>query len=236
MVPTLYQAATLVDRFFATFINKSNYKLFITGFLNTIIIALFATLLGCVIGVLVAVAKVYSANTGKLRILDKILSLYLTVFRGTPIIVQLMILYYIALKSVDNAVLVAIIGFGINSGAYVAEIVRAGIMAIDPGQMEAGRSLGLSTARTMRHIILPQAIKNILPALGNEFIALLKETSVAGFITVTDLTRAGDLVRAQTMDAYFSLFSVALVYLALVLGMTSILKRVERRLRKSDRS
>ena len=226
---------TLADGFTKTFIRHENYKLFIEGFGNTLFIAVAACLLGCVIGVLVAVAKVYNAQTGRLRPLNALLNVYLAVFRGTPILVQLLILYYIVFKSVDNALLVAIIGFGINSGAYVAEVVRAGIMAIDPGQTEAGRSLGLSAGVTMRKIILPQAFKNILPALGNEFIALLKETSVAGFITVVDLTRAGDLIRAQTMDPYFSLFFVAGVYLVLVLGLTWILGRVERRLRRSDR-
>lgn len=226
---------SFVDKFQTTFIVNDRWLLFLDGFKVTIIMAVFATLLGVIIGTIVAIAKVYSFQTGKLKILDKILSVYLTVFRGTPIVVQLMIWYFIILTSVDNGVLVAIIAFGINSGAYVAEIVRAGILAIDKGQTEAGRSLGLSSGQTMKSIILPQAFKNILPALGNELIALLKETSVVGYVAVVDLTKVGDLVRSRTMDAVFPLLAVALVYLLLVIGLTAIQKRIERRLRQGDR-
>ena len=226
---------SFVDKFQTTFIVNDRWLLFLDGFKVTIIMAGFATLLGVIIGTIVAIAKVYSFQTGKLKILDKILSVYLTVFRGTPIVVQLMIWYFIILTSVDNGVLVAIIAFGINSGAYVAEIVRAGILAIDKGQTEAGRSLGLSSGQTMKSIILPQAFKNILPALGNELIALLKETSVVGYVAVVDLTKVGDLVRSRTMDAVFPLLAVALVYLLLVIGLTAIQKRIERRLRQGDR-
>lgn len=225
----------LGDGLYDTFIYRNNYQLFLKGFFNTLVIAVCATLLGCLIGVLVAIAKVYITQTRRLKPLNWLLNAYLTIFRGTPILVQLLLLYYFIFKSFHSALLVAILGFGINSGAYVAEIVRAGILAIDPGQTEAGRSLGLSTAATMRKIVLPQAIKNILPAMGNEFIALLKETSVAGFITVIDLTRAGDLIRGQTLGI-IPLFVVALVYLILVMGISAILKRFERRLRRSDRS
>ena len=226
---------SFVDKFQTTFIVNDRWLLFLDGFKVTIIMAVFATLLGVIIGTIVAIAKVYSFQTGKLKILDKILSVYLTAFRGTPIVVQLMIWYFIILTSVDNGVLVAIIAFGINSGAYVAEIVRAGILAIDKGQTEAGRSLGLSSGQTMKSIILPQAFKNILPALGNELIALLKETSVVGYVAVVDLTKVGDLVRSRTMDAVFPLLAVALVYLLLVIGLTAIQKRIERRLRQGDR-
>jgi His/Glu/Gln/Arg/opine family amino acid ABC transporter permease subunit len=198
-------------------------------------IALFSLIIGIVMGVLAAVVKVYYYRTGKLRFLNSIMFLYTTVFRGTPIVVQLMIWYYLILISVQSGVLVAIIGFGLNSGAYVAEIVRAGIMSIDKGQTEAGRSLGLTESMTMRYIILPQAIKNTLPALFNEFITLLKETSVAGYITVIELTKAADLVRARTMQPFFSLISVAIVYLALVIGLTALQGKLERRLQKSDR-
>ena len=225
-----------IRRFTATFIDGGMYRLFISGLLNTFIITLCATAIGCVLGIAVAVIRVMHAQTGRFKWLDMICGLYLTVIRGTPIVVQLLIMYFIVFVSLESALAVAVITFGVNSGAYVAEIVRAGIMAVDVGQHEAGRSLGLSEAATMRFIILPQAIKNILPAIGNEFIALLKETSVAGYITVVDLTRAGNMVRARTMDAFFSLISVAIVYLLLVIGITSLLKKMEGRLRRSDRN
>lgn len=227
---------TFVDKFDATFIQKDRYIMFLKGFGNTLTIAIFATLLGVAIGIIVAMCKVQHAQTGKLKIVDKILSIYIAIVRGTPVVIQVMIMYFIILRSVENTIIVAIAAFGINSGAYVSEIVRAGINAIDPGQMEAGRSLGLNRLSTMRYIILPQAIKNILPALGNEFVALLKETSVVGFIPVMDLTKAGDTVRAATYDPYFSLLSVALIYFILVMGISALIKNFEKRLAKSDRS
>lgn len=219
-----------------TFIVDDRYELFITGINNTLVITIAAAIIGCVIGVLIAVAKVHYAQTGKKRWLNIICNVYLAVIRGTPIVVQLMIMYYIVFVNLKNAVLVATIAFGINSGAYVAEIVRAGIMSIDIGQREAGRSLGLPSASTMRYIVIPQAIKNILPALVNEFITLLKETSVAGYVTILDFTRAGNIVRSETAQPFFSLLFVALVYFLLVMVITFVLRRVERRLRRSDRS
>ena len=222
-------------QFTITFITDDRYKLFLNGFLNTLIIALGAVVIGIAIGVLVAVVRVYHAQTGKAKIGNKIGGIYLAIFRGTPIVVQLLIMYYIIFASLDNALLVAVFTFGINSGAYVAEIVRAGILAVDIGQTEAGRSLGLSHARTMMLIILPQAIKNILPALGNEFVTLVKETSVAGFITVKDLAQAGDYIRSRTLEPYFSLFLIAIVYFILVYGITRLFKVLERRMRKGDR-
>ncbi|MCL2158132.1 MAG: amino acid ABC transporter permease [Oscillospiraceae bacterium] len=219
-----------------TFIVDNRYKLFLEGFLNTLVIAAGAAAIGVVIGAAVAMVRVYRAQTGRLVALDAICGGYLALFRGTPIVVQLLIMYYIIFKSVDNALLVAVLSFGINSGAYVAEIVRAGIMSVDPGQTEAGRSLGLPALATLFHIVMPQAIKNILPALGNEFVALLKETSVAGYITLRDLARAGENVRSKTLEPYFSLLFVALVYFVLVFGFTKLLKFAERRFAKSDRS
>lgn len=227
---------SFMDKFYATFIEDDRYQMFITGLGHTLLIALIATVIGVAIGVFIAICRVQHAQTGKLKILDLICRAYVAVVRGTPVVVQLMIMYYIILKNVDNALLVGSIAFGINSGAYVSEIVRAGINAIDPGQMEAGRSLGLSRAATMRHIILPQAIKNILPALGNEFIALLKETSVAGYVGIMDLTKASDIVRSRTFDPFFSLIAVAVIYFILVFGMSAVLKQFEKRLAKSDRS
>ncbi|MCL2099639.1 MAG: amino acid ABC transporter permease [Oscillospiraceae bacterium] len=225
----------LVHQFNITFIANNRYRLFTEGFRNTLIIAVGAAVIGVFIGSVTAMVRVYHAQTGRLKILDAAAGLYLAVFRGTPIVVQLLIMYYIILQSVHNALLVAVISFGINSGAYVAEIVRAGILSVDIGQTEAGRSLGLPAFRTLILIVLPQAVKNILPALGNEFVILIKETSVASFITVRDLARAGANVRAATMEPYFSLFFVAIVYFCLVFGISKLFKTLERKLAKSDR-
>ena len=222
-------------QFQITFIDDSRYQLFITGIKNPLIITVVAIIIGVVIGSLVAIVRVYNYQSGKFKILSKLCGIYLAIFRGTPIVVQLLIIYYIIFASLNNAILVAIIAFGLNSGAYVAEIVRAGILAVDIGQLEAGESLGLPYNRTMRLIILPQAVKNILPALGNEFIVLLKETSVAGYITVFDLTRAGDYIRSRTMEPLVSLLFIALVYFVLVFILTYLVKKLERRLRQSDR-
>ena len=222
-------------QFEITFIEDARYKLFLIGIQNTLIIALSAVVIGVVIGSLVAIVRVYNRQSGKLKILNTLCGAYLAVFRGTPIVVQLLIFYFIILASINNALIVAIVAFGLNSGAYVAEIVRAGIMAVDIGQLEAGESLGLPYNKTMRLIILPQAIKNILPALGNEFVVLLKETSVAGYITVMDLARTGDYVRSRTLEPYFSLIFIALVYFILVFGITALIKRLERRMRQGDR-
>ena len=192
-------------------------------------------LLGIVIGVIVALIKVFTAGNKKFRWLEIIANIYLTVIRGTPMLVQLFIMYYIVITSPNvSKIFVSILAFGINSGAYVAEVARSGIQSIDKGQMEAGRSLGLNRAQTMVKIIFPQALKNILPALGNEFITMLKETSVAGFIGVEELTKVGDILRSQTWQPYVPLFSVALVYLIMVVGLTRLLGVLERRLRRSD--
>lgn len=197
---------------------------------------LFATLLGIVIGFVIAIIRSTHDRTGKFKVLNFIAQIYLTVIRGTPVVVQLMIIYYIIFASVDiNKVIVAVLAFGINSGAYVAEICRAGIMSIDIGQLEAGRSIGFSYAQTMWYIILPQAFKNILPALGNEFIVLLKETSVSGYIALQDLTKGGDIIRSRTYDAFFPLIAVALIYLVMVMIFTKLVSMLERRLKQSER-
>ncbi|MDP4153665.1 MAG: amino acid ABC transporter permease [Bacillota bacterium] len=237
--------ADLITNFNRTFITDSRYKLFLQGLEATLVIAFFATIIGILIGILVAVLKVYiyqskgQVKNGFLKVVHKIIDLildtYLTLFRGTPVVVQLMILFYLVFTWINQGIYVAILGFGINSGAYVSEIVRGGILSIDKGQTEAGRSLGLTSWQTMRCIVLPQAFKNILPALFNEFIALLKETSVAGYITVIDLTKAADLVRSRTFQAFFPLISIAIIYLVLVIGLTWVQRSIERRLRKSDR-
>jgi His/Glu/Gln/Arg/opine family amino acid ABC transporter permease subunit len=225
-----------VHQFNITFIVNNRYRLFLEGFTNTIIIAFSAAVIGIFIGSMVAMVRVYHAQTGRLKILDMLFGAYLAVIRGTPIVVQLLIMYFIILQSVRNALLVAVISFGLNSGAYVAESVRGGILAVDIGQTEAGRSLGLPAFTTLLLIVLPQALKNILPTLGNEFIILIKETSVASFITVRDLARAGANVRSATMEPYFSLFFVALVYFIMIFSFTKLLKLLERRLAKSDRN
>lgn len=235
--PTFFE--TLEKNFYNTFIREERWKLFLEGFGNTVLIALCSTILGVIIGMAVAIVKVFKAQIDKPNILisvfNFICNIYTSVIRGTPAVVQLFIAYYIIFKNTDNYILVSIFAFGINSGAYVSEIIRAGILSIDKGQLEAGRSLGLSHFSTMFHIILPQAIKNILPSLGNEFILLLKDTSIAGYIGTLELMKAGNIVRSRTFEPYFSLLSVAAVYLVCVIGMEQILKYFERRMAKSDR-
>ena len=192
-------------------------------------------IIGIVLGFLVAIIRSTYDKTGKLKILNAVCKVYLTVIRGTPVVVQLLIIYFGIFSSVDiNKVLVAIMAFGLNSGAYVAEIFRSGIMSIDNGQFEAGRSLGFNYVQTMIYIIMPQAFKNVLPALGNEFIVLLKETSVSGYIALQDLTKGGDIIRSRTYDAMFPLVAVALVYLVMVMIFTKLVNMLERRLRNSD--
>jgi His/Glu/Gln/Arg/opine family amino acid ABC transporter permease subunit len=213
---------------------QNRYMSILEGLKNTLIIAFFATILGVIIGTIVALVKHACYGKKSLWLMDKICDIYITIIRGTPVVIQLLILSTVIFQYWNNAIMIAIIGFGLNSGAYVAEIIRAGILAVDRGQMEAGRSLGLTRGQTMRKIIMPQAIKNILPALGNEFITLLKETSIAGYLAVHDLTKSGEVIKATTYDGTI-FFIVGLVYLVLVVGLTAILKRFERRLAKSDR-
>ena len=220
-----------------TFIRQDRYLYFLEGIKNTLWIALVATIMGIVLGILVAVVKVLHKQTGgKLKLLNAIAEVYTTVIRGTPIVVQLLIIYNIVFRSSQDAVSVGIFAFGLNSGAYVAEIIRAGIMAVDAGQTEAGRSLGLNQFQTMLYIVLPQALKNVLPALGNEFIAVLKETSVIGYLGVLDLTKAAERVISATAEVYFPYIPIALIYLALVYGLSALINKMERRLARSDRS
>lgn len=216
-----------------TFLEKQRYLLLVDGLKNTLVITLGALVIGVTIGALVAMIKYCGQDSRLLRPLCWLCDVYTTVIRGIPVVVQLLIFYFLILKSSDGLV-VGIVTFGINSGAYVAELMRSGIAAVDPGQMEAGRSLGLSRLQAAWHIVLPQAMKNILPAIGNEMIALLKETAVAGYVAVQDLTRAGNLIRNNTYDAFNPLLLVAAVYLLLVIGMTQLLGLLERRLRRSD--
>ncbi len=225
----------IISGFVKTFIVEDRYKLFLEGFGNTILISVFATLIGVLIGAIVAIIRVFNKQTGKLKLLSRLCEVYTTVIRGTPVLVQLLITYNIIFVWSRQAVLIGILGFGLNSGAYVAEIIRGGINAVDIGQTEAGRSLGLSSVTTMKSIVLPQAIKNVLPAIGNEFISLLKETSIIGYLGVIDLTKAAERVISRTMDAYFPYIAIALIYLAVVCGLNFLFKKLEKRLAKSDK-
>ena len=225
----------LKKEFILNFIEDNRWKYIVDGLKITLIVTIFAVLIGVLLGFLIAIVRTTHDKTGKLKILNAICKVYLTVIRGTPVVVQLMIIYFIIFGSVDiSKVLVAIIAFGINSGAYVAEIFRSGIMSIDNGQFEAGRSLGFNYAQTMMYIIMPQAFKNVLPTLCNEFISLLKETSVSGYIALQDLTKGGDIIRSRTYDAFMTLIAVALIYLAMVMIFTKLVSLLERRLRNSD--
>lgn len=220
----------------STFIETGYWKFIFTGLGNTLLITLGALAIGFVLGTAVAICKHVASRNRKFKVLDIICNIYLGLIRGTPVTVQLMIMFFIIFASAKEGIGVAILTFGINSGAYTAEVIRSGITAIDRGQEEAGRSLGLSSAQTMISIILPQAIKNILPAIGNEMIALLKETSVAGYVSVRDLTKMGNIIQTQTYDAFNPILLVAAIYLIMVLGLTKLLSVLERRLKKSDRS
>ena len=226
---------SLQDRFYLNFIKDDRWMYIVDGLKVTMLVTFFAVLIGIVIGFLEATVRSKYDKTGKLKILNILCQIYLTVIRGTPVVVQLLIIYFVIFGNVNiDKIPVAIMAFGFNSGAYVAEIFRSGIMSVDGGQFEAGRSLGFNYVQTMRYIIMPQAFKNVLPALGNEFIVLLKETSVAGYIALQDLTKAGDIIRSRTYDAFMPLIAVALIYLAMVLIFTKLVNMLERRLRNSD--
>lgn len=221
----------LYDRFYQSIIYDNRYRYILTGLSNTLVMALFAVIIGILLGIFMAIIKNNYKENKKLPILNFICNLYVTIIRGTPSLLQLMIIYYVIFKTVDiNILFVGILSFGLNSAAYVSEIVRAGIESIDRGQIEAGYSLGLSYWKIMYYIILPQAIKNIMPALGNEFITLLKETSVAGYIGIMELTKSSDIIASRTYDYFFPLILVAVIYLVLTLGLSKLLKLVERKL------
>lgn len=234
----------LKSQFVLNFISDERWKYLLNGLGVTLEITLFALLLGISIGVVIAIIRSTYDNTIEtmrpgfghviLKFLNAISKVYLTVIRGTPVVVQLLIMYYIIFATSNNKIFVAVLAFGINSGAYVAEIVRSGIMSIDKGQMEAGRSLGFNYVRTMAYIIIPQAIKNVLPALANEFITLLKETSVSGYIALQDLTKGGYIIIGRTYSAFMPLIAVALIYLILVMFFTWLVGKLERRLRSND--
>ena len=226
------------------FIQGRRWTYLVDGLGATLTITLLAGLLGIAIGVVIAMVRSTYDKTAEgarktlgrrlFGVVDKICRVYLTVIRGTPVVVQLMIIYFVIFAWSDNGTMIAALAFGLNSGAYVAEIVRGGIMSIDNGQFEAGRSLGFNYVQTMRFIIIPQTVKNVLPSLANEFIALLKETSVAGYVAVQDLTKAGDIIRSRTYSPFMPLIAVALIYLVLVMFFSWLVGKLERRLRNSD--
>ena len=224
------------DAFVLNFIKDDRWTYLTEGLKVTLLITAFAVLMGLFLGFIVAMIRSTYQNTGKLKFLNALSVVYLTVIRGTPVLVQLMIIYYVIFSSGNvNKIIVAILAFGINSGAYQAEIFRAGINAVPKGQFEAGRSLGFNYYQTMGNIIMPQAFKNILPALGNEFIVLVKETSIAGYIALVDITKAGDIIRSRTYSAFMPLLAVALIYLVIVMGLTYLINLLERWLRRSAR-
>ena len=235
----------LVEDFYTCFIEKNRWKYLTSGLQNTLLITFLALLLGVVIGIVISIVRsTYAKNYQEMKpgfgkkvmaVANWFCGVYLTVIRGTPVVVQLMIIYYCVFVSSSNGILIGAVSFGINSGAYVAEIFRSGIMSIDNGQFEAGRSLGFNYVQTLRYIVLPQAFKNVLPSLANEFIVLLKETSVAGYVAVRDLTKGGDIIRGVTYQTFMPLLAVAAIYLILVMFFTKLVNILERRLRTGER-
>ena len=222
------------DKAVAAFITQDRWKLYLEGFGVTLQVAFFAAIIGIVIGTIVALMKLSRTRRGKKTIFARIADIYIDIIRGTPSVLQLLIMWFVIMATTNNGILVASLSFGINSGAYVAEIIRAGILAVDKGQMEAGRALGLTNAQTMVYIIIPQAIKNVLPPLGNEFIVLLKETAIVGYVSLSDLTRVANQISSRTYEAFMPLIGSAVIYFVTIKIITILLEKLERRLRKSD--
>lgn len=224
------------DRFYLNFIADDRWRYLTNGLTVTLKITFFAVLIGLVLGFVVALIRNAHEHTGRFKIADKLCGIYLTVIRGTPVLVQLLLIYFAVFESVrvDKA-FTAILAFGINSGAYQAEIFRSGIQSLPKGQFEAGRSLGFTYFQTMTTIIMPQAIRNVIPTLCNEFIVLLKETSVASYIALEDLTKGGDIIRSRTFDPFMPLMAVALIYLVIVMALTYGVKKLEQRLARASR-
>lgn len=233
---TLLASNSFSDRFYQNFIQDNRWLTLLNGLKVTVIVTIEALLIGVIIGFIVAIIRSYHEKTGKFKILNLICKIYLTIIRGTPSMIQILIMYLVVFGASSlNSIVIGGIAFGINSGAYVAEIVRSGIMSIPVGQTEAGRSLGLSYRQTMRLIIMPQAFKNVLPALVNEMIVLIKETAIIGYIGEQDLTKAAMIIQSRTFDAFMPLLAAAVVYLALVSILTFFMNKLERRLRTSER-
>ena len=226
----------LQHQFNRYFVDNGATEWWLTGLKTTLLVTVIALCIGVVLGLLIALIRSTHEQTGKLKLLNIVARVYLTIIRGTPSMIQILFFYSVIFATVNlNNIVIGGIAFGINSGAYVAEIIRSGIMSIDDGQFEAGRSLGFNYTQTMIYIILPQALKNVLPALANEFIVLLKETSVSGYIAIQDLTKGGDIIRSQTYNALFPLLMVAAIYLIMVLFFEKLVSILERRLRNSER-
>ena len=220
----------IIDSFYYSIIYEDRYQYIIKGLFNTIIISFFAVLIGIILGLIISVIRNYHEKTGKLKILSKIAGLYVNVIRGTPSMLQLMIIYYVIFKNVNiNIVLVGIISFGLNSGAYVSEIIRGGINSVPLGQLDAGYSLGFNYWQTFRYIVLPQTLKSVLPALGNEFITLIKDTSIGAYIGIVELTKASDIIASRTYDYFFPLIIIAIIYLIMTLGLSKLVNKLERK-------
>lgn len=221
----------IIDNIYNTLIYQDRYLFVLRGLYNTIIMAIFATLIGIFLGLIIAVLINYNDRCGKFKFLSRVFKIYVAVIRGTPVLLQLMIIYYVVFKSVDvNVLLVGILAFGLNSSAYVSEIIKSGFISVSEGQFEASKALGLSYFQMIRYVILPQAFRNIMPSLGNEFITLLKETSVAGYIGIMELTKASDIIASRTYDYFFPLVVVAIIYLVMTLGLSKVVRLLESRL------
>ncbi|GFI28246.1 arginine transport system permease protein ArtQ [Lachnospiraceae bacterium] len=226
--------AEIANKFQIAFLEGDRWKLYVNGLGVTLQVSLFAAILGVAIGTIVALMKLSVKKDGKRSVFSVIAQIYIDIIRGTPSVLQLLIMWFVVMKGSKNGVLIAVLTFGINSGAYVSEIMRAGIQAVDHGQMEAGRSLGLSKGQTMRYIILPQAIKNVLPPIGNEFIVLLKETAIVGYVSLSDLTRTASQVSSRTFEAFMPLIGAAVIYFIIIKILSKLIEKLERRLRKGD--
>lgn len=228
------EQSEIIRKLTAAFITGDRWKLYLKGLGVTMQVAVMAAVLGIIIGTVVAFLKLSVKKNGKPTLAAHIANIYIDIIRGTPSVLQVMIMYFAILASSNNGILIAGLSFGINSGAYVSEIIRAGILAVDKGQTEAGRSLGLSNFQTMRYIIIPQAFKNVLPPLVNEFIVLLKETAIVGYVGLSDLTRVAHQISSKTFDAFTPLIIAAIIYFVIIKILTKFLEKLERRLRKSD--
>lgn len=225
----------IYDDFYKTVIFDERYKLILEGLKNTILIAIGAVIIGILLGSIISIVKYTNKERGKFKLLNKIFDIYVNIIRGTPSVLQLMIMYYVIFKtSTIDSVIVGIVAFGINSSAYVAEILRSGFDSIDDGQVEAGLSLGLNFRQVLKYIIIPQAVKVSLPSMGNEFVTLIKETAIAGYIGIEDLTKASDIIASRTYDYFFPLVLVALIYLVLTSVISKLLKKMERKLNVND--
>jgi His/Glu/Gln/Arg/opine family amino acid ABC transporter permease subunit len=232
----LLSALSAWENFYRAFIFQDRYKLYFQGLGNTLLIAAGASVIGVAVGILFAAIIYIRKKTGKLKVLSGVCNFYITVVRGTPVVLQLFLMYFVVMSAVDSGIIIGAVTFGLNSGAYVAEIIRAGLESIDEGQMEAGRSLGLTMGQTMIRVIIPQAVRNVLPPLFSEFITLVKETAVVGYVGIMDLGKIPGLIQSRTFEYLFPLMIAAVLYLAVVMILTLILKMLEKYFSKSDRN